>query len=287
MEMLMSLYTKSGYASIERRTHHAIQHALECARNRNKVRNSRSQVICSDYELAAVNLHGRLKWTRALCDELESFFEPVHEKKSRDQFFFWFSFADTSCATRRRSYVPFNPLTAIHRYRRGLRGLNYIAMLEPAIYASVSRRRPPAFRDLFPFEPLVSWHIHGLAWGNDRKTLRSRFNDIEAQQIYVPLVPNLKGCWAEYIGPNLLGEKVGYMCKTPRVVKRVWCKNPDEFFEEKWSFQQREAKARPGEHIRYFKLLAKYTLDQLAFGGGEGSKILQRVKAPFIRRVNA
>ncbi len=100
-------------------------------------------------------------------------------------------------------------------------------------------------------------------------------------------MPNLKGCWAEFIQPHLVGQKIAYACKTPRVVNRVRCLNPDEFDEERWRFDQKEAKARPGEHIRYFKLLAKYTLDQLAFGGGEGSKLLQRVKAPFIQRVNA
>ena len=129
-------------------------------------------------------------------------------------------------------------------------------MLEPAIYASTSLKRPPAFKDLFPFETLVSWHTHGLAWGDNRKELRSRFNEIETQKTYIPVIPNLKGCWAKFIRPKLLPEKIGYMCKTPRVVNRVWCQNPDEFSEDAWVFQQKEAEARPGEHIRYFKLLA-------------------------------
>jgi hypothetical protein len=247
----------------------------------------RGRIICSDYELAAVDLRGRLRWTEALCDELESFFELDCNSSSGNRFFFWFSCADVDCATRTYSQIPFKPLETVNCYRQGLRGLNYVAMLEPTIYASTSHKRPPAFKGLFRYETLVSWHIHGVAWGDDRKELRSRFNEIEAKQIYVPVVPNLKGCWAKFVKPNLLPEKIAYMCKTPRVVNRVWCWNPDEFSEEAWLFDQREAEARPGEHIRYFKLLAKYTLDQLALGGGEGSKILQRVKAPFIRRVNA
>ncbi len=283
----MSLYSDSGYESTERKTHRAIKHALERARNRKNVMNRRGQVICSDYELAAVDLHGRLKFTRALCDEIESFFDLEHDATAGDRSFFWFCCADVDCAAQTYSQVPFRPLETIDRYRRGLRGLNYIVMLEPAIYASVSKRRPPAFKYLFPYESLVSWHTHGLAWGDDRKKLRLRFNDIEAQQIYVPLVPNLKGCWAKFISPDLVGQKISYMCKTPRVVNRVYCKSPDEFLEESWVFDQKEAEARPGEHIRYFKLLAKYTLDQLAFGGGEGSEILHRVKAPFVRRVYA
>jgi hypothetical protein len=159
-------------------------------------------------------------------------------------------------------------------------------MLEPAIYASFSRKRPAAFDNLYPFEAAVSWHTHGIAWDENRKEMRSRFNDIEERCLYKSLVPGLKGCWAKFIKPNLLGQKIGYMCKTPRMVNRVYCQNPEEFFRYYWEFKQKKAPARPGEHIRYFELLANFTLDQLAFGGGEGSSILQRIKSPFIRRAN-
>jgi hypothetical protein len=160
-------------------------------------------------------------------------------------------------------------------------------MLEPAIYASFSTKRPAAFRDLQQFESTVSWHTHGIAWGENREEMRSRFNDIEASRLYVPLVPGLKGCWAKFLGAKHLGEKIAYMCKTPRVVNRVYCQNPEELDDELWTFRQKKAKARPGEHIQYFKLLADYTLDQLAFGGGEGSTVLQRVKRPFVTLANS
>ncbi len=58
---IVSLYWESDYESTERRTHRAIQHALEFARNRNKVMDRRGRIICCDYELAAVALRGRLK----------------------------------------------------------------------------------------------------------------------------------------------------------------------------------------------------------------------------------
>jgi hypothetical protein len=283
----MSLCFESNYIRSEKRTHSAIAYALEFARNRTMVMDRRGRIICSDHELAAVELQGRLKWTRALCEELEVCFGLRNDPKAGDRSFFWFSCADSECTGRTYAQVPFNPLRCIGRYRRGLRGLNYIAMLEPAIYASASHKCPPEFQHLHPFDMLVSWHTHGLAWGDDRKDMRARFDDIEACGLYVPLIPNLKGCWAQFIRPNLLAQKIAYMCKTPRVVNRVYCQNPEQFDRELWIFRQKEAKARPGEHIRYFKLLANYTLDQLAFGGGEGSKLLQRVKAPFIRRANA
>ncbi|HZL51797.1 MAG TPA: hypothetical protein VFC37_12695, partial [Terracidiphilus sp.] len=188
---------------------------------------------------------------RALCDELESFLGLEDGPRAGGPSFFWFSFADSECAARTYSQVSFKPLEWVDHYRRGLRGLNYIAMLEPAIYASFSTKRPPAFRNLGQFESTVSWHTHGIAWGDNRKEIRSRFNSIEARGLYVPLVPNLKGCWAKFIRPKLLGQKIGYMCKTPRVVNRVYCQNPREFDDELWTYRQKEAKARPGEHIQY------------------------------------
>jgi hypothetical protein len=280
----MSLYSESGYESLERRTHAALQYALERARNRHMVMDRRGRIKCCDYELAAVELTGRLKWTRALCGQIEQSLN-LEDARRGHLSFFWFSFADKRFAFRRSSPRSFRRLEAAKWYRRGLRGIDYIVILEPSIYASCSRKRPRAFS--FEFEPLISWHIHGLAWGDDRQELRNRFDAIEAQSLYEPLIPNLKGCWAKYLSPNRLGEKIGYMCKTPRVVNRVYCKNPDELDEADWEFVQKEMQARPGEHIHYFKLLAGFTLDQLAFGGGEGSQILQRVKAPFIKRANA
>jgi hypothetical protein len=260
---------------------------LEFARNRKLVQNKRGQLVCSDYELSAVDLRGRLKWTKALCDELEECFDIDGDPIEGGRSFFWFCCADVECAARRYSSLYYAPLKAINHYRRGFRGLNYIAMLEPVIYASFSQNRPPALRHLNHFEQIVSWHTHGLAWGDNRKELRERFNKIEEDELYVPLLPNLKGCWAKFINPEYLGQKVAYMCKTPRVVNRVYCKNPEQFDRDCWTFQQKEAEAQPGQHIHYFKLLAPYTLDQLAFGGGEGSEILQRVKKPFVQRVHS
>jgi hypothetical protein len=285
----MSIYYDSNYIKKEKVTHRAIMNALGTARNRNLVMNKRGRLKCSDYELAAMSPQGRLKWHRALCDEFGRHFQVESNPDGRDLEFFWFSFADVKCLQHLGShYGPrVKPLDCIDRYRGGLGGVNYIAMLEPGLYASSSLKRPPAFASSNRFAKALSWHCHGAAWGESRREMRIRFNDIEASQMYVPVIPNLKGCWAQYIQSTLVGQKLGYMCKTPHLANRVYCRNPDEYFEENWEFEQKEAKCRPGEHIHYFNALANYTLDQLTFAGGEGSAILQKVKGPFIRRSNA
>jgi len=285
----MSNHSSLTYGKQERTTHRAIDNALNSARNRQKVMDKRGRIKCSDYELAAVSLNGRLKWEKALRLELGRHLGLMPNANITSNDVFWFCFVDVNCLQRcHYQYgASFKPLKCINSYRKGLKGLSYVAMLEPAIYASSSRIKPPAFEHLGQFEKTISWHCHGLAWGESRKEMRLRFNEIEARGIYVPAVPNLKGCWAKFIQPELISQKIGYMCKTPRLTNRVYCRNPDKFDEEKWEFEQEEMKSRPGEHILYFKLLAPYTLDQLTFAGGDGSKILQTVKAPFVSRTKA
>lgn len=282
----MHMEWKSEYESIEMDTHREIRRALDTAQNRRKVKDKKGRVVYSDYELAAVSLRGRLQWVKALFEELNCAFDAGDD--AWDYPIFWFCLADTKCLERTHKYGPaITPKKCIKRYRHGLSGLNYMAMLEPAIYTSFSRKRPSTLTHLYPFEKVVSWHCHGIAWGPSRQELRRHFNSLEDDKIYTPIAPGLKGCWAQYIQPNKVGDKVAYMCKTPRLVNRLYLSNPDELEDDEWRFTQKEAKARPGEHVFYFKLLSDVTLDQLAFGGGEGSKVLSKVKAPFQARVRS
>jgi len=279
----MSIYSDSGYSDSERKTHREIKDALDRARNRHLVHDKRGNVICSDYELAAVDYDGRTKWTKALCDEFEKRFglpkSEVH--------FFWFCLVHTGCMDRFKStYYRRHPEGCIKYYRRGLRDLNYVAMLEPSIYVSCSKVAPPALQRVYEFEPVASWHIHGVAWGKDRQAMRDHFNAVEESGAYVPIATNLKGCWARFIPPELVGSKLAYMNKTPRKVNRIWCKNPRDL-NRNFQFNQREEFCRPGEHVQYFSLLSKYTMDELSLAGGEGSDILRTIKAPFLLRTRS
>jgi hypothetical protein len=164
-----------------------------------------------------------------------------------------------------------------------LRGINYISMLEPAIYSSWSRKKPHAFLSLPQAGRIVSWHCHGLAWGADRKELRARFNEVTERRLYDSWIQGVDGTWARYIAPGLVAQKLSYMCKTPPKVKRIYCRNPDEPRSD-WLFRQWEQKPRLGEHVWYYKILAHYTLDQLTFGGGSGAFLIQKAARPFLRR---
>ena len=119
----MSIYANSGYAQSEKETHKEIAYALEKARNRRLVLDHRDNPICSDYELAAVDLMGRRKWTKALCDEFERRFNlPDSETE-----FFWFCIVDTDCLQELNSPrgTEFYIDHSIDRYRPALQGVSY------------------------------------------------------------------------------------------------------------------------------------------------------------------
>jgi hypothetical protein len=55
------------------------------------------------------------------------------------------------------------------KLRKGLRGLSYIGMIEPALYVNIA---PGTRRS---GKRAVSWHVHAICWGEDRKQMRNRF----------------------------------------------------------------------------------------------------------------
>ena len=155
-------------------------------------------------------------------------------------------------------------------------------MIEPSIYVSTSRIRPPALSSGYKFQSVISWHCHGLAWGRPRDEMREYFNAVEDSKEFCAIAPPMKGCWAQFIRPQLVGEKLAYMNKTPPEVSRVWCTNGHQATDAtEYAFQQDSELCTPGQHIHYFRILADITMNQLAFAGGEGAKILRAVKKPY------
>lgn len=278
----MSIYTESGYATSERETHKAIENALKRARNRHTVLDKRDRPICTDLELAAVDYDGRTKWTRALCDEFERRFNLPDSETD----FFWFCIADVNCVERLKSGGGGCLPHYIRGYRTGLSGLSYVSMLEPSIYVSSSLITPPSLSLRYRFEAVVSWHCHGIAWGPSRKEMSHHFKNVEASGAFKPIAPPMKGCWAQFIQPKYVGDKLAYMNKTPRLANRIYCSNPDNV-DLSYEFTQQEAKCRPGQHIEYFKLLGQHAMDELAFAGGKGRDILRSVKKQFLLRPRA
>jgi hypothetical protein len=157
--------------------------------------------------------------------------------------------------------------------RRGLRGLSYVGMLEPAYYVNVCNGTHVQGKRM------VSWHLHLIARGEARKKLRKRIDRLNNQRILLPIAHGLSAAHEKRISKSKLASKIAYVLKAPkkayRLFKRELITADGEVI---CTFRQKKADFRPGERLTVFRLMQDMYLDQLAVAGGEGTDILRRVK---------
>jgi hypothetical protein len=161
----------------------------------------------------------------------------------------------------------------IRTLRRGLRGLSYVGMLEPAYYVNVSKGTHVHDKRM------VSWHLHLIAWGESHKKLRKRINRLNNQRILLPIADGLPAAHQKRVSKEKLASKIGYVLKAPKKAYRLYkweIVSPNGGIIPK--FKQWKDDLRPGERLTLLRLMQDLYLDQLAVGGGEGANILRRVK---------
>jgi hypothetical protein len=78
---------------------------------------------------------------------------------------------------RNMSMVP----NLIRILRRGLRGLSYLGMLEPAYYVNMCEGTN------VDGTRMVSWHLHLIAWGEGRQKLKKRIDRLNQRRILLPI----------------------------------------------------------------------------------------------------
>jgi hypothetical protein len=172
----------------------------------------------------------------------------------------------------------------IHRFkqtlRKGLRGLSYIGMIEPALYVNIA----PGTR--WSGKRAVSWHVHAICWGENRKQMRKRFARLNKQGVDRSVMPGQRGAHQKEIPRKFLtnsdrtffADKIRYMLKSPCKAYRIYHAKNASGAGEAISFRQVKSDLRPGDHVDLFHLLKNFYLDQLAVGGGEGTDLLKRIK---------
>jgi hypothetical protein len=157
--------------------------------------------------------------------------------------------------------------------RRGLRGLSYLGMLEPAYYVNVCNGTHVQGKRM------VSWHLHLIAWGEGRKKLRKRIDRLNNQRILLPIADGLPAAHQKRISKGKVADKIAYVLKAPRKAYRLFKR---EFMtadgEVICTFRQKKGDFRPGERLTVFRLMQDFYLDQLAVAGGEGTDMLRRIK---------
>jgi hypothetical protein len=277
----MCLFDQTGLKKQERITGSKLRSAVEEARTLSlRERRHHLQVINSnpDY-LSAVNPSARITWGKLVCEELSDHFHLGRHKPEPDQPIFLVTLCDLRCCTSHQE----NNLEIsrfIRILRRGLRGLSYLGMIEPAYYVNLcdgthvhGKRR-------------VSWHLHLIAWGERRKSLKNRIDRLNEHKILLPIADGLPAAHQKRISKGKLASKIAYVLKAPKKAYRLYkwdTITPDG--ENTRKFKQWKDDLRPGERLTLFRLMLDMYLDELAVAGGEGADILRRVKRRALQEV--
>jgi hypothetical protein len=135
-------------------------------------------------DLSAGNPKARIKWGKLLCEEFSDHFHLGRNKPEPDQPMFLITLCDRRCcASHQEKNV--DVFQFIRILRRGLRGLSYLGLLEPAYYVNVC---PGTY---VHGKRMVSWHLHLIAWGEASKKLGKRIERLNARRILLPIADGL------------------------------------------------------------------------------------------------
>jgi hypothetical protein len=284
----MSLFVQSSFSVQERRSNKEMQLAFEKSRKKHTISKQDLQLTeaCSALDLCCVNDFARIRWGRAFCQEFEEFFRLDHENGFPDRPLFFVTLTDISCTTDHDASS-----IEISKFKRklqaGLRGLNYAGMVEPGLYVNVC----PGTR--WSGKKAVSWHLHAICWGENRKQIKSRFSRLNRDGWYLSILESQRGADQKEIldarlpknrDRTFLADKLRYLLKSPRKAYRVYrTERMTSDGELVPCFRQRKSELRKGDRITLFHLLKGLHLDQLAAAGGEGTDMMRRIKRRAVR----
>jgi hypothetical protein len=184
----MWLFKKSGIRSQELRSAAALRRAFDEAGNRKTITIMDRQLLrrAEAESLAAVNPHARICWAEAVCQDLSDFLGLDSEHPFPDHPLFMVTLVDTSCTTAVAG-EQIDIRTFKNTLRRGLKGLSYLGMIEPALYVNVSKEAD------YSGKRCVSWHLHAIVWGCTRREIKKRVKRLNDDGWFRPIAEGLRG----------------------------------------------------------------------------------------------
>jgi hypothetical protein len=212
-----------------------------------------------------------------VCEEYSDHFHLGPDKPEPGQRIFLVTLCDRRCCTTHEAKNLDIP-SFIRILRRGLRGLSYFGMIEPAYYVNVCEGAR------IHGKRLISWHLHLLAWGESKSAIRTRIDRLNREGILLPIADGLAAAHEKRISKGKLADKFCYLLKSPKKAYRLYKYEqitPDG--EILLRFKQKKDDLRPGERLTLFRLMQDLYLDHLALAGGEGAEILRRAKRRVLR----
>jgi hypothetical protein len=214
------------------------------------------------------------------------FFDLDNQKTFPDQPLFFITLTDISCTTDHDA-----PWVDIYKFKRklqaGLRRLSYVGMVEPGLYVNVC----PGTR--WSNKKAVSWHLHAICWGENRREMKKRFRWLNRDGWYLSILASQRGADQKEILdarlPNncdrtFLADKLRYLLKSPKNAYRIYktermtCDG-----EVVPCLRQKKSKLRKGDRITLFYLMKGLHFPELAAAGGEGTDMMRRIKRAAVR----
>src|SRR3984893_1529357 len=246
----MWLFDNTGLRKQELTTGSKLRSAIEATRGLSlHDRRYLLQLVNSNSDhLSAVNPKARIAWGKLVCEELSDHFHLGRHKPEPDRPMFLVTLCDRRCCTsHQENNVGISRFIRI--LRRGLRGLSYLGMLEPAYYVNVCEGTHVHGKRM------VSWHLHLIAWGESRKKLEKRIERLN-REILLPIADGLAAAHQKRISKGKLASKIAYVLKAPkkayRLFKREFMTNDGEVI---YKFKQKKNDFRPGERLSVFRLM--------------------------------
>jgi hypothetical protein len=159
--------------------------------------------------------------------------------------------------------------------RQALRGINFVGMVDAALYKKWGRRGP-ATRDW------VVWHVHLIVWGATRDRVEAALQ--HTRKTNKTVVPGRHAVWVQHFRAHLLEAKLLYSLKKPQKEYNVSRELPDN--EIDWEtgevtpvgFRQQKRPLRTGDRVRMCQVLLGKRLPELFFGNKVGTDIARRVR---------
>jgi hypothetical protein len=144
-------------------------------------------------------------------------------------------------------------------YGEALYGLNHLSMLDVALYVSTQRTHS--------VDRFLHFHTHSLVWGITETQLEELCARISWKMR--PLFACVSGAQCSLVNPEDLLQMVWYTTKPPKDQYQLWTKDTGRT-------KQASCRLNGVNAVRVYKAMKAVTLDQLAFAGGEGVRLLER-----------
>jgi hypothetical protein len=207
----MWFFRQTGLRQQELATLSKLRSAIEETRNLSLFQRSYylQLINANPRYLNSVNPKARIRWGEMVCEEFSNHFHLGPNKPEPEQRVSLVTLCDRRCCTSHEANNVDTP-GFIRILRRGLRGLSYFGMIEPAYYVNMCQGTHVHAKRM------VSWHLHLIAWGESKSAIRTRIEALNKDGILLPIADGLAPAHEKRISKGKLADKFCYILKSPK-----------------------------------------------------------------------